>query len=176
MKRASILMIVILLLSVPLQSKVLDPSAPIGSRKNPVPVGEWLIFSTGEQQIAVMVTGIIAGQKAAEMLASGNQFFSGPTESQEYYIVGIQAQHLKDLTGSDKPFTISRFNWKLADEKYTILNKFDIIMLGDAELKATMYEGGDTFGALAYIVDKGKGYYAVYDQYWFDLSSPTTVR
>ena len=77
---------------------------------------------------------------------------------------------------NDKPFTISRFNWKLADEKYTVLNKFDIILLGSAELNASLYEGGDTFGVLAYIVDKDKGYYAVYDQYWFDLTSPTTAR
>lgn len=110
------------------------------------------------------------------MLAPANQFTIPPTESQEYYIVGIRVVHQKDLTGNDKPFVISRYNWKLADEKYTILNKFDIILLGSAELNASLYEGGDTFGVLAYIVDKGKEYYAIYDNIWFDLSSPTTVR
>lgn len=174
MKKVFILILLTCVL--PLSAKVLDPSAPYGSRKNPVPVGQWMQFRTAEQEVSILINGVIAGDKAAEFLAPMNQFTIQPTESQEYFLIGIQAAHLKDLTGNDEPFTITRYNWRLADEKYTILNKFDIILLGSAELKATMYEGGDAFGVIAYIVDKGAEYYAIYDKYWFDLTSSSTVR
>ena len=169
MKRFIIIIFMAMLFIV--NAKVLDPSAPYGSRKNPVPSGEWIQFSTGEQEVALLVAGVIAGEKANEMLYDANQFGTRPGENQEYFLIGIQAACLKDLTGNDVPFSISRFSWRLADEKYTILNKFDIILIGDAELNATMYEGGDTLGMLVYIVDKGKEYYAVYDDKWFDLTS-----
>jgi hypothetical protein len=173
----------VLLMVFQLQAKVLDPTALVGSRKNPVPLLDNIHIEIVEygNKIAmanVKVNGVMRGTYA-DIYLSMNGMAEGVyvpeivSDSQEYMIVVLSFENIKDLTGKDGSFFVGHYVVKLANKNYVARSPDRIASL-PSELNGDMYEGSSHAGTLLYSVNKGEEYYLVYQDYWFELGAETS--
>ena len=179
MKRWLIVFVFIIIATV-LPAKVLDPNAPAGSRKNPVPVRTTIstIVTENGRKIAntdLAINGVMRGQLAnififAMFISEGVDLPSIDDDSKEYMIVVLSVDNTKDLTGNDEAFYVGHEQVMLANKTYVSKVPERIAHLPD-EIDGNMYEGSSHAGYLLYKVNVDEEYYLVYQNIWFDLGT-----
>lgn len=157
---------------------VIDPSAPIGSRKNPAPVGHTMKITVSDYfddpiaNIDMTVLGVLRGQDAWESLKKQSQSNEELLWGWQYIIPIVQIKNVKDLTGKDRYFEISQIKFEFANSDYShTRSQPAATLLTVSSLSAKLYEGSTKIGALAYTTIYGENCYLYFNGTWFDLGT-----
>ncbi len=153
-----------------------QPTIQIGTRKNPVPLGDSLI---GSLQIAgsplcnfeMSITSTTRGKEAWTIIEDANMFNDEPTDDHEYILVKVRVKNLQDLSGADDSLDINKYDFDLATSSDSISDNQPSIVLPSPELDFKLYEGSEDEGYIAFMVEKSdKNPKAVFvDNFWFLL-------
>ena len=162
-----------------LQAKVIDSTAPIGSRKNPVPIGGGYSLevksSDGKSKflLTIMVHGIIRGEKAEAVVRSQNMFNPTAPDKHEFVLPMVAVMNMKDYSGEDKYIEIDQDLFEFSDSGYSHKKyyKHEIIINEPLILDAKLYEGSMTTGLMAFFAPIGDECYLYFNGAWFELGS-----
>lgn len=181
MKKWFVISVMLLICSL-LNAKVLDPEAPMGSRKNPVPIRTTIqteILEDGQRMAIadLAINGVMRGTLAkiyllALQVAEGDEVPSIQNDDREYMLVVLSVDNIEDLTGNDEAFHVGHEEVMLANKNFVARNPSRIAHIQD-ELEGYMYEGSTHAGFLLYEVNDNEEYYLVYQDKWFDLGTDT---
>ena len=166
--------------SEPAEETVIDPAteteSDIGTRKNPVPVGQVLsgaLSISGDPLCSfdISIIDVVRGEDAWKMIEDANQFNDAPGDDEEYVLVKVRIKNTKDLTGSDEALEISGFDFELATSSDSISDNQPVVVTPSPELDLTLYEGSEDEGYMAFLASKAdaniKAVFA--DSFWFLL-------
>ena len=177
-----LLIVLVLFATSTLFAKVLDPAAPFGSRKNPVPVRTTIGAVVNENGIDVAnvelrVNGVMRGVLAdmfilALQVATDANIPTITDKQKEYMIVVLSVESLEDLTGKDLSFYVGHDEVMIANENYVARTPKRIAHIQD-ELEGYLHEGSIHAGFLLYEVNVNEEYYLLYQNKWFDLGTKT---
>ena len=164
-----------------LPAKVIDANADIGSRKNPVPIGDSYvvdatdIWGTPKSKLAISVYGVVRGEKAATLMQSQNMFNDVPAQGYEYVIPMIMVANLEDLEGEDEPFEVDDTVFEFADAGYSHKKSYDfsyMMVINEPHiLDCKLYEGSYTVGLLPYMAPVNDNCYLYFQGIWFELGT-----
>ena len=162
MRRIVLVCLVLSFCSV-LSAKVLEPGAPIGSRKNPIPIRTTIqteILEDG-RRLAIAdlaINGVMRGILAdiyllALQVVEGNDIPSIQNDDREYMLVVFSVDNIEDLTGNDEAFHVDHEKIMLANKNYVARNPSRVTHIQD-ELEGYMYEGSSHAGFLLYEIGR----------------------
>jgi len=157
--------------------KIIDIKAPVGSRKNPIPIGSgYIIESTDPSGISaelkVGIVGVIRGKNALRFIQARNVFDMTPNTQIEYILPLIYVENVKDLTGNDYPYYIDESDFEIADAGYSNKKQFNFIVIGEPYvLDANLYEGSVTIGVIPFEIPKKDEAYLIFNDIWFWLGT-----
>jgi len=168
-----------------LSAKVLDPSAPMGSRKNPIPMGELVSFHASKEYVdestailSMGVIGVVRGDKADSFLNDSDSLVRTRLhDGYEFVLPIILVSNLKDLTGNDDYFYVNQGKFEFADSGYSH-KKFQATWYTLDEpfvLDSKLYEGIGTSGMIECQAPIGDECYLYYEGIWFELGSETVI-
>ena len=179
MKKRYLFILVFIIITAPMFGKVIDPAAPIGSRKNPVPIGKTFAMVISDTwgnpiaNIAITVNGIIRGDKAAAVAKNQNMFNKTPSDDYEFIMPMVTVANIKDLTGKDEPLEVDQYMFEFADSGYSHkqYGKSTVIINEPFVLDAKLYEGSGTTGIMGFVARISDECYMYCDGVWFELGS-----
>ena len=133
------------------------PVNEIGARKNPVPIGQVLsgsltYFGDPLCEFEMSITNVVRGDEAWAAIKEANMFNDAPPEGYEYVLIQVWTKNVTDLSGSDEPLAISRFDFELARGDDSISSDQPSIVVPSPELDFTLYEGSEDHGYIAFLV------------------------
>lgn len=147
----------------------------IGSRKNPVPLGQAVEFTSesytsGSGKVRLSLLEIVRGDAAWDMVLDANMFNDPPENGKEYLCVKVEMTFLEDLTGEDKPLKSDKYDFDYADGGFSVSNGARVVE-PEPEFDVQLYEGATSSGWVTFLVEKDEtNPYAIYaDAIWFQL-------
>jgi hypothetical protein len=178
MKRLGWLFVSLFFINFFLFSNVIDETAVIGSRKNPVPLEELVLVTSVDEKglataiIEIGVTGVFRGNYADfYLMASGIDRL--PDIGKENIILVVSTEYVDDLTKNDNPVYVGERVFDIANSRY-VRRHLNTICSLDGELNGYLYPGSTHVGFLVYEVDKGEDLFFIYQNTWFYIGSKTT--
>lgn len=148
----------------------------IGSRKNPIQVGDTVTYEIdefiyGKGILEISYTNLTRGDEAAKIIAEANQFNEEAGEGYEYAILYFDIKNVQDKSANDTPIEVNSSQFIHADESFAVASGFDILAIAlDTRLSAKLYEGASTSGSVVLKIPSGDMGYAVFlDTLWFAL-------
>lgn len=152
---------------------VADPEAPVGSRKNPVPIGEKYELQIETGLFSVGVVKVMRGFYAELFVDALN----GPplkVPTNERMLFSFSMEYLKDLSSQDAPVAVGDFLFDIANSGYNRKHQEQPMYIEGITLSGNLYEGGSHTGALLYEVDPDREYYLILKDVWFELGADSS--
>lgn len=137
---------------------------PVGSRDNPVPIGEWITVQeeyqdklgeqSAEAELKVRLTDITRGEKADKIIEETNRFNDSAPEEMEWLIADIEVEMLKGT--EDFPYQLVPGVYA-TDVKGNEVEQTNYATLEDEDFGiADLFPGGKHKGKVAVYVPKGE--------------------
>ncbi len=137
----------------------LDPSAPLGSRQNPVALGQRATVTTedfleGFRRFAVTLLRVVRGNEAWELVQRANRFNPPPRAGYEYFLTLVRVEYLQGR--SDRVSTISQAGFRLlSGQSRSFYERFVAVVPPDPALHTSLFPGGYTEGWMAWEIVSG---------------------
>lgn len=137
----------------------LDPSAPLGSRQNPVAVGQRTTVTTedpleGFRRFAVTLLRVVRGSEAWELIQRANRFNPPPRAGYEYFLTLVRVEYLQGR--SDRVSTIGQASFRLlSGQSRSFYERFVAAVPPDPALGTSLFPGGYTEGWMAWEIVSG---------------------
>lgn len=159
----------------PSQSPTPEPTPELGSRLNPMPIGEAFLgtYTSGGYDYAIGITlqEVVRGEEAWNMLYEANRFNEEPPEGKEYILGRFTVGYISDLGGEDRALEISDWDFKFSTGTYRV-EDLPSVVVPEPEFDLTLYEFASGDGWIAFLADvDDESPKAVFlDSLWFNLS------
>jgi hypothetical protein len=157
-----------------------------GTRKNPANIGDVITIDVdrlfyGKCSVEIELLEVVRGLKALRMIKAGNQYNSNPPAGKEYVMARFRVKNLKDLTGKDGAFDLTKGFFDYADSDGKIIDAQASVAGVTPSIDAKLFEGSQNIGWTFFLVtmeEKSPKVVFVYesDTYlWFSLT-PTNIQ
>lgn len=126
--------------------------APLATHSTPLPLGETFTVKstiynkqadTYATSLDLTVTEVTRGQKAWDILYTGNQYNEPAAEGYEYVLIKLRAT-VKDAETKDYPFQLSSFDFQFFDQEGAAYERSPVVVPN--KLDAELYDGATTEG------------------------------
>jgi len=158
-----------------------EPKKNIGTRKNPAPLGESVVFSITaagipQHKVSLTMTDVITGSKAWSIIYAENMFNDPPQKGYQYVLAKFSMTYLEDLTELDEPISYSRYHFDSATADFSISDTPSVVTPEPA-FDARLFEGASSSGWVVFEVKENETSYAVFNPVysysnviWFELT------
>ena len=109
----------------PLPTATPRPTSSLGTRENPAPVGEMLLFQSGDDILRVRIREVITGPEAARRVADANMFNNAAPDGLEFVL--FYSQVTLSQTPKKEAVSVSDFHWTLVDMEGRLHNPPTIV-------------------------------------------------
>lgn len=136
------------------------PTPSVGTRANPAPLGETLLYQDGDDISLVTITAWVTGDEAARRVAAANLFNEIATEGNEFVL--FHARVTLSQTARSEAVAVTDYAWTLVDAEGRLWKPPSIVE-PEPNLNGSGYEGATIEGWVVHTRRVGQPVSLVYD-------------
>ncbi len=155
-----------------------DDTDKLGSRKNPLKVGEtfdgvYTEYRDYQFGVTITLVEVISGEEAWKLIEAKNKFNDPPGEGKQYIMAKFSVHYHTDISGEDRPLELNTHDFSYSTSTYAIVDMVDMpsVVEPDPAFDIELYEGATGEGWVVFLADADDpSPKAVFcDSLWFNL-------